>query len=387
MVPKTSGYITSCVLCRGDGLHPILNLGDQPLAERFDGHDKFYPLALNECLRCGMVQLSYAVDPAEVFPANHPYSTGNSRALRHHYDRLAGHIASQYGGNGGLYVDIGANDGTLLNYVAGRNYLVHCVGVEPTDQANKITGTEINTSAYQEFFDVNTARRIRQTHGKARVITACNVLAHVAQPHEFVAAVRSLLRQDGLFITENHDVSSVIREGQWDTVYHEHRWYWSVATLSTLLEGADLEVVAAEPVGTHGGSMRVTARHKANPASLQAKADKSALLLYELLRSLRAEGHGIYGIGATTRAVPLISYAGIAPFLAAVCEVSTSDKIGKLMPGTEIPVVDEAQLFTQQPPYALILSWHMADGIIKSLRDKGYRGKCIIPLPQPEIIP
>lgn len=385
MVPKTSGYLTSCVLCRGIGLVPILNLGDQPLAERFDGHAKNYPLGLNECLRCGMVQLSYAVDPAEVFPPNHPYSTGNSRALRWHYDRLAAHIVGQYAGSGGVYVDIGANDGTLLNYVAGRNPLVHCVGVEPTDQAAKIT--EPNTSAYREFFTPDTARKIRQTHGKARVITACNVLAHVAEPHQFAAAVRTLLRQDGLFITENHDVSSVVRDGQWDTVYHEHRWYWSVATLSTLLAGAGLEVVAAEPVSTHGGSMRITARHKARTETLQGKADTSSLLLYEMLRSLKAEGSEIFGIGATTRAVPLVRFCGIEDFLTCICEVPGSEKIGSDLPGTSVPVVSEDQLFREQPPYALILSWHMADGIIKSLRDKGYQGKCIIPLPRPEIIP
>jgi hypothetical protein len=142
-------------------------------------------------------------------------------------------------------------------------------------------------------------------------------------------------------------------------------------------------VAGVEPVPTHGGSLRVTARK--TRGSLRDRSRDAMYRLRNLLAQAAARG-AVYGIGAATRATPLIHYADIAGFIDCVCEVSTSEKIGTCMPGTSIPVVDEAKLVADQPPHALLFSWHIADSLVPKLREMGYRGRLIVPLPEPRII-
>jgi hypothetical protein len=186
-----------------------------------------------------------------------------------------------------------------------------------------------------------------------------------------------------VFVTENHDVVSVLDGLQIDTVYHEHLRYYSITSLSRLLGMHGFVVTAVQKIDTHGGSFRTFARRPRR--GLEKRAADAACRLRVLLAQANAEGP-VYGIGATTRATPLIHYARIAGRLACVCEVAGSEKIGLAMPGTGIPVVDEAKLIADQPPYALLLSWHIADSIIPALRVKGYRGKFILPLPEARVL-
>jgi hypothetical protein len=361
-------------------------MGMQPLAEGKSGHS--YPLCLVECENCGLVQLSYVVDPAEVFQPDHPYSTGNSAMLRKHYADLASRLAVPLL-TGDVVVDIGANDGTFLRSFSGRtgNPDLKLIAVEPTDQIRKPAtyGNQAPLEIYQDFFTWTLAHEIHAKHGPAKIITACNVLAHVPDVHGFLDGVAELLADDGVFVTENHDLASITDGLQIDTVYHEHLRYYSVASLSLLLERHGLHVVSSEQVPTHGGSFRVTARKQKSDFPLRAKAAATALrgLLWKISFEQRQQ---VYGIGAATRATPLIHYAGIGAFLACVCEVAGSGKIGTNIPGTLIPVVDEAALVTDQPPYALLLSWHMKDIIVPKLRTAGYTGKFIVPLPEPKVL-
>ena len=375
LFPALAGKVTRCGICSSWDLVRLLDLGRQPLAERY-GSSETYPLALLECQVCTLVQLSYIVDQREVFPVDHPYASGNTAALRHHFAALAASL-SQTLEPEDLVVDIGANDGTLLSCFGDR---VRRIGVEPTNQASKCRQKGILT--HQGFFTPGTAKAIRDAHGPAKVITACNVLAHVPDPHAFMAGVRQMLADDGVFVTENHDVASVLDGLQVDTVYHEHLRYYSLTSLSRLLGMYGLVVTGVQKIPTHGGSFRVTARRPRRDLAARA-----ALAVSELRRLMAdAAGSGpVYGIGATTRATPLIHFAHIAEFLACVCEVPGSEKIGQTMPGTDIAVVDEAKLIADQPPHALLLSWHLADSIIPALRAKGYEGKFILPLPSPVV--
>ena len=192
-----------------------------------------------------------------------------------------------------------------------------------------------------------------------------------------------LLAPDGVFVAENHDVAHVLSGEQIDTVYHEHARYWSVATVSRLLAAHGLQVDETQRIPTHGGSVRVWARKR--PGGLQGRADAAMSALHKVLGGITDSGHVIYGIGATTRATPLIHYAGIAPFITCVCELPGSGKIGQVMPGTTIPIVDEGALFRDRPAYALLLAWHLSGAIIGRLRRGGYTGRFIIPLPGPRV--
>ena len=369
------GDITACQVCGSTDLTVILDMGSQPLAERF-GHPKTYPLALQQCGECTLVQLTYAVDQAEVFPEDHPYRSGHTKALVEHFRGLYARIAQSLEPDD-LLADIGCNDATFLKTVQ-RN--VRKIGVEPTGAGPKAAeGIHI----WQNYWTADVGNGLRALYGPAKVITATNVLAHVPDPHDFVKGVADLLADNGVFVSESHDVASVL-DGQWDAVYHEHQRYYSITSLSRLLGMHGLTVTETERIPTHGGSLRVFARKQRQ--DLGSRAWRAATGLNHMLGDLAGKGEAIYGIGATTRATPLIHYANIAKYLECVCEVPGSEKIGHLMPGTDIAVVDESRLLDGQPPWALLLSWHVADGIVKSLRAKGYEGRFIVPLPEPRVL-
>lgn len=369
--------VKACGGCGSAALRPWFDMGHQPLAEAV-GASPRYPLALVRCEDCTLVQLSYVVDPREVFPPEHPYATGNSRMLRDHYLKLAGELEREVA-PGELVIDIGANDGTLIGSFTDH---LRRVAVEPTRQVRKCAPGIIR---YQEFFTADLARKIREEHGPARVVTACNVLAHVPDPHDFLEGVATLLGDGGEFVTENHDLASITEGLQIDTIYHEHLRYYSVASLAVLLEKHGLRITSSQETLTHGGSFRVRARLQR--AQWPSRANGAATALRGLLWQIAVKDKKVvYGIGATTRATPLIHYAGIASFLSCVCEVPGSEKIGRMMPGTQIPVVDERRLLEDQPPYALVLSWHIAGDIMPKLRAAGYRGKFIIPLSSPGVV-
>jgi hypothetical protein len=278
-----------------------------------------------------------------------------------------------------MVVDIGANDCTFANYLHSR---CRSVAVEPTDQIRKRYPDVIG---YQEPFTAELASRVYGEHGPAQVITACNVLAHVPDPDDFLDGVQLLLDEDGTFITENHDLASVTEGLQIDTVYHEHLRYYSVASLSAALDRNGLRVTHVQPVSTHGGSFRTYARKKKD-SLFRYNARQAVVKLHDMLAGITLDGHAVYGIGACTRATPLIHFADIRTYIDAVCEVAGSDKIGQKMPGTGIPVVDEKQLFERQPEFALMFAWHMAGDILPKLRERGYKGQFIIPLPEPRIV-
>lgn len=368
----------ACGICGDTRLKQILDLGDQPMAENDDG--RAYPLALLECRQCGLVQLSHIIDQRHLFPPGHPYTTGNTQALVRHFGNLADELTRHLKPDD-LMVDIGANDGTLLQAVRDRTY-ARVLGVEPTGQADRCAARGI--PVVREFFTNALAKQLVREHGRATVVVAANVLAHVPDPHDFLSGVRMLLNpSEGQFVTENHDWASVANGLQIDTVYHEHLRYYSIGSLSYLLSMHGFLIQSAVPIDSHGGSFRVSAI--VQQPGLAYRAEQARDQLRALLKDAAQDGP-IYGIGAATRATPLIHYAGLAEYLTCVCEVPGSDKIGRTMPGTHLPVVDEKALIEDQPPHALLFPWHLASSLVPVLRKAGYRGKFIVPLPVPEVL-
>jgi hypothetical protein len=372
------GEVTSCGLCGSDQIHLLLDLGYQPLAEAMGSHGAVYPLQIAECGQCTLVQLTYIPDQEAIFRSDHPYATGNTQVLREHFRTLAlGWLPTLHKND--LVVDIGANDGTLLEGFMRRG--VRPLGVEPTGQVRKMKEGK-GIPAVQAFFTSELAAKIVADHGHAALVFATNVLAHVPDPHDFMAGVRLLLGADGVFVTENHNWASIVNGLQIDTIYHEHLRYYSDASLGLLLARHGLLTLSSVPVPIHGGSFRVTAIPQS--PKFGERAVTVGAELGKLVRTCALEGP-VYGIGAATRATPLIHFAGLAPYLACVCEVTGSEKIGSTMPGTGVPVVDDKKLIEDQPPYALLFSWHIASHLIPKLRNAGYRGKFILPLPEPRI--
>lgn len=401
-----SGRVTRCGVCGSEDLRSVLSLGVSPptcvmvpvgAARATESH---HPLELLRCGDCTLVQLSMIVDPEEVFPADYPYSSGNSRALHQNFADLAQQANSYAGGlaPSDLVVDIGANDGTLLSKFLGK---CRTVGVEPTRQARRIAG-----AAYQEFFTEDLARRVLEQHGPAKVVTACNVLAHVEDIGDVMRGIDVLLADDGVLVTENHDLASVVDGGQWDTVYHEHLRFYDPYSFHALLDTYGFGARWWREIPTHGGSFRTLAergpsdrftpqRHyDFETLARDAASARTAIrkvVATELVdvsdfggvsEVTRVPSERVVGIGATARATTIINYCGLdVDDIEYVCEVSGSDKIGHYIPGTSIPVVDEAALFDEQPSRALLFSWHLVDVIVPKLRERGYTGEIIVPLP------
>ena len=402
--------IESCQVCGHEPLNPVLSLGYMPPVNQMvpigvvSRQQPWFPTSLLHCPSCDLVQLGLAVDPVIIFPPEYPYTSGTTRLLRDNFAELQREAATMLGlGKDDLVVDIGSNDGTLLSNFKNGGHRV--LGIEPTDVGDIANSRGIPT--IKRYFGVDTAREVKREHGAARVVTAANCFAHIEDVHAIVDGIVEMLSPDGVFISELHYLIGLIDTLQYDTIYHEHLRYYSVASLKHLLDMHDLEVFHARPIPSHGGSIRVYAARRgthavqesvkrmlaAEPrgeALVKRLADfrrdvmLSKLRLLSMLRELKEKGARIAGISAPSRASTLINYVGLdEAIIDYVCEVPGSLKIGKYMPGTQIPVVDETRLFADQPDAAVIFSWHIADELAPKLKAKGFRGKLITPLPVP----
>ncbi|MCC6275231.1 MAG: methyltransferase domain-containing protein, partial [Leptospiraceae bacterium] len=282
------------------------------------------------------------------------------------------------------------------------------LGITPED-IGKIA-IERGIPTIQDYFGKPVVDKILKENGKAKIITATNVFAHIEQVNDVIKNILELLDENGVFISESHYLYPLIKTLQYDTVYHEHLRYYSLHSLKFLLEQYGLEIFHTKNIPTHGGSIRVYASRKGKfpiKSTVQeclneeksSVTDKSNLLkfrdqvviskleLMALLLDIKKAGKKIYGISAPSRASTLINYVGIDDgILDFVLEIKGSYKIGKYIPGTMIPIEEESILFKNQPDYALLLSWHIAEELIPKLREKGFKGKFIVPLPKPIIV-
>ena len=406
-----SVVVERCQVCDYAPLSPVLFLGYLPPVNQMrtigqlPREQPAYPALVLSCPRCSLVQLGLIVDKEILFPPDYPYTSGTTKILRDNFGELyeeSQTIISM--GPQDLAVDIGSNDGTLLSNFQGSGHRVH--GIEPSQVGNLANQRGIPTTI--GFFDRALAEQTRKQHGPAKIITATNVFAHIEHIHEIVESILLLMDEKGVFISESHYLLALVETLQYDTIYHEHLRHYSLQSLQYLLQMHGLEVIHARRIPTHGGSIRVYAARRGAYAVRSSVSEmlkkeagvldaeqlkrfkdrvvQSKLELYGLLRDIKRQGQRIYGIGAPSRASTLINYVGLDDgILDCVLEVPGSLKIGKYMPGTLIPVLEESRLYADQPQYALLLSWHIADELIPKLRRKGYKGRYICPLPTPTI--
>lgn len=408
------GAISACQNCGSGDLQSAVFLGYLPPVNsmRRLGEpayaEEWYPAELLVCPACHLAQLGFAVDPAVLFPPGYPYTSGSTRILRENFADLYREVQDRFElGPDDLVVDIGSNDGTLLsNFADGRHKVL---GIEPTDTG--ALARERGIPTLQAFFGSESTEQVLAEHGQARLVTAANVFAHIPDVHAVVSCVERLVGDDGVFVSESHYLGDLIDTLQYDTIYHEHLRYYSLTSLSALLEGHGFRIVHVKRIPSHGGSIRVYAtkdpelsvdesvgRLRAEEEErglateswvpdFRARILRSKLDLVSLLRRLKAEGAQIYGIGAPSRASTLVNYVGLDDgIIDCVLEISTSKKLDRYLPGTAIPVLDERKLFEDQPAFALLLSWHIADELQENLRGKGFRGAFVVPLPEPHVI-
>jgi len=287
---------------------------------------------------------------------------------------------------------------------------MRALGVEPTNIA-RIAREENGIETIQHFFTEALARDIVKDYGKAKVITATNVFAHMASLGEVVRGICALLDDNGVFITESHYLLDVVEKGQFDTVYHEHIRTYSLKSLVVLFAYYGMEVVDVRRADRYGGNIRA---YVARKGSRPVKPAVPALLALELEQGLfdpktyvrfrsrvaksrddlmtlayRAHRSGAAFVGNSCpgRCSTLLNYYGMTrdlmPYLA---EQPTSLKLGLYLPGKHIPVVDNHILIDEQPDYVVLLAWHYATPIAQQLRARGLKSKLVVPLPDVEIL-
>lgn len=409
----SSRVVEQCQICDDKNLNPFLFLGYMPPVNKMPDagsqpkEQPSYPAQMLYCDKCHLVQLGLIVDPKILFPPEYPYTSSTTKILRENFADLYKESSSLLKlESDDLIVDIGSNDGNLLSNFKDHHRVQ---GVTPED-IGKIA-VERGIPTIFNYFGEEAVDEILKTQGNARVITATNVFAHMEDIHSIVKSILKCLDQEkGVFISESHYLGSLVETLQYDTIYHEHMRYYSLHSLKFLLEMHGLEVFHVTKIPTHGGSIRVYAGHKnkneiqksvkdlldeerKNILSLEAlenfKHDVvlSKIHLYALLKELKDNDAKIFGIGAPSRGSTLINYIGLDDgIIDSVLEIEGSHKIGKFMPGTVIPVENESRLFNDQPDYAMLFSWHIADELMPKLKEKGFKGDFIVPLPEPRVI-
>jgi len=404
--------IERCQICGNTKLHPILSLGHHPILQKYllphelKEPEVTYPLDLVFCRSCCLVQLSYCIDPKILFNRDYPYRTGMTQMLVRNFDSLAREMLGGYYNKGSLVVDIGSNDGTLLAQFKKRGARV--VGVEPTNVAKEARKAGVPT--LQQFFDAASVRAIKKKYGVPRVITATNVFAHIRDVPKLVRNIRALMDKKSVFVSESQYLLDIVQKLEFDTIYDEHLRYYSLKPMIKMFRMRGMSVIDAEHIEAAGGSIRVYAKRGAHPLSRRAKAllkaEKRAGLydmarlrefagqvhdakhnLVALLSERKKEGKRIAGLTSAGRSNTLLNFCHIdRTMLDYIAEKKGSPKIGLCTPGGHIPIIDEAQLFKDQPDYLLVLSWHIGGELMRIMRKLGYKGKFIIPLPKPKII-
>jgi SAM-dependent methyltransferase len=403
-----------CRLCGGKQLERVIELvptppGNHFVPERDRGKvQKAYPLDVEFCHHCHHLQLGHVVHPEILYQKNYSYVSGTSPVFVKHLRDYARHVIGAFGlPPRGLVLDIGSNDGTALSFFKEAGYQV--LGIDPAieivEGANR-RGIE----TLCEFFGLDVARKYSAQYGKAMLINSHNACAHIDDLRGVIEGVEHWLADDGLFVVEVGYLLDIVQNAWFDTIYHEHVDFHSVAPLVGFFRRCGLEVISGQRVSPQGGSIRLVAQKVGGPR----KADRTVQELIEvervagldrvetfqafarkinqigadlskLVQELKQQGASIAGFGAPTKATTLLSHFRLGQALDFLVDENPL-KQNLYSPGHHIPVVSAEELYRRKPDYLLILAWNFAGNIMerhRAFRDHG--GRFILPMPTPKI--
>jgi hypothetical protein len=408
------GQITVCQVCGSSKLALIIGLGHQPLCDSLLSLDQLnepemtYPLNFWRCFSCSLTQIDYAVKSNIVYHPNYPYKSSVTREVVTHMNDLSQQAIKKLQLlPGNFVVDIGSNDGTLLKSFKARGMKV--CGVEPTNIAKLANADGIETC--QAFFKEEVARQLIESYGQCDLMTSTNVFAHMSSLGQVLRGAKLLIRKNGMFIVEVHYLLNILKNTQYDSIYHEHLRTYSLKSLIILFSMYGFTVVDAEVTERYSGTIRVYAHNNesssAHPSvkelldkevafgihqpevyeQFARRVTKSKFQLLQIAMEAKAKGQLLVGNSCPGRCSTLLNYVGISTDLMPyIGEQSTSLKLNLHLPGKHIPIVNNQQLIDDQPEYVLLLAWHYSDEIRKELRARGLRSKLVLPLPEVTVI-
>ena len=416
MTEPTATSSIRCRFCGSGDLRPFVDLGMSPLcesfltADRLDQVERFYPLAVRVCPSCFLVQLRDYVGAEEIF-AEYAYFSSYSVSWLEHARRYSEQMVARFGLDARSFVvELASNDGYLLrNFVALG---IPCLGVEPAANVAKVA-VEIGVPTHVAFFGADCARGLRGQRGAADLICGNNVLAQVPDLNDFVAGIKILLAADGVVTIEWPHVLRLMRENQFDTIYHEHFSYFSLHSHERIWQRHGMRVFDVEELATHGGSLRVFGCHaddatKPETERLQRqreiereagldtlggyarfteRVERTKRNLLSFLIDMREQGKRVAGYGAPGKGNTLLNYCGIRTDLIDYLVDRNPYKHGRFTPGTHIPIHPTERLEQTRPDVILILPWNLRNEIAAQLaHTRAWGARLAVPIPELEIL-
>jgi len=403
-----------CRSCGGSEGALILDLGLQPLAnnllrpEDLAKPEPKFPLRLAVCRSCWLLQILDLVPPVQLFSEYLYFSSFSDLMLRHAREAAGRYLQEFSLGGQSLVVEIASNDGYFLQNF--KHAGVPCLGIEPAANIAKVA-REKGIETLVEFFGRPIAGRLAESGRRADLILGNNVFAHAPDTNDFVAGLGALLKPDGRIVLEFPYAVDFIEKSEFDTIYHEHVFYFSLTALKPLFERHGLAIFKVERLAIHGGSLRLfagaTGAHPVDPSVpvlLEEEAGKGIgslgfyegfaqrvldlkRALIELVRDLTARKKTIAAYGASAKGSTLLNFFGLGGETLKFVSDRSTYKQGRLTPGTHIPIVAPERLLEERPDYTLLLTWNFAEEILE--QQQAYRsggGKFIIPIPKVTVV-
>lgn len=405
----------ACRLCGARLTFPFVDLGMSPLCENYltadqaDAPETFYPLRVLLCHECLLVQLPAHVSGEHIFSA-YAYFSSYSTSWVAHARRYADTMTARLGlAADSLVTEVASNDGYLLQHFHQAGIPV--LGIEPAENIASVASAKgIRTVA--KFLGAETGESIAADYGKADLVTANNVFAHVPDILGFASGLRALVKETGLVTLEFQHLLRLIQRRQYDTIYHEHFSYLSLLTASRVLDTVGLRVVDVEELPTHGGSLRLHARPVETAGEPQARvkavldAENAAGLhtveghagfatdvlkvksdLLAFLIGAAVEGKSVAGYGAPGKGNTLLNHCGIRSDLLEYTVDRSPHKQGRYLPGTHIPIYAPGKLTETRPDYILVLPWNLREEISEQLGYvRSWGGRLVFPIPELEVV-
>jgi hypothetical protein len=412
---KTLAHAFRCRFCSAPLTTSFVDLGTSPLCqtlvspERMDEMEAFYPLHAYVCDHCKLVQLQEFVSPQDIF-TEYGYFSSFSSSWVEHARRYTEMAIKRFGlGPQSKVMEIASNDGYLLQHFVAAG--VPVLGIEPA--ANIATvARERGIACENCFFTRESALRIAETHGRPDLLIGNNVLAHVPQLNDFVAGMKMILAPSGVITMEFPHLLQLMQQNQFDTIYHEHFSYFSFVAVSRVFEKHWLMIFDVEELPTHGGSLRIFARHADHTAlpvservvelrrrevdygfesldcyrGFDARVRRTKNNLLRFLIDAKERGKTVVGYGAPGKGTTLLNYCGIRTDYLDFTVDANPYKQGKFVGGCRIPILAPAAIRDARPDYVLILPWNLRDEISKVagyVRDWG--GRFVVPIPELEV--
>ncbi len=387
----------------------ILDLGIQPLAnnllrpEDLSRPEPRFPLRLFVCPECWLLQITDLVPPTQLFSEYLYFSSFSDTMVRHAREAAHRYVREFTLGPESLAVEIASNDGYLLKNF--RDAQVPCLGIEPARNIAKVA-RDAGIETVTEFFGTDLARTLSSQGRQADLILGNNVFAHAPAVNDFVAGIRTLLKPRGRVVLEFPHGLEMLEQAEFDTIYHEHVYYFTLTALRPLFHRHGLEIIHVEKLPIHGGSLRIFAAHQGawpvresvavidreerekgiaamgiyNGFAVKVSSIRSDLL--ECVEGLEKQGRTLAAYGASAKGSTLLNYCGLDHRRLAFVADRSTHKQGRLTPGTHIPIVPAEELARRRPDYTLLLTWNFAGEILaqqKDYRDAG--GRFILPIP------